>query len=207
MNSDNPLLYVVLLGLILIVFSRFLPKSASSSPSRLMVKEMEESLDQFGAEMEEQNRVLIELFSETKREYELQITNLAGRLETLERQNAELSRQFGRLAHDREGALLQARVAALHGGWSDPMTGPGQQAAAAQQTAAPQARGSENLIEGSRQPDEKVSLIHLKIRYAELFSYHEAGKSVDYIAKKLGMNKGEVGLILQLSRQEDKLNA
>ena len=44
----------------------------------------------------------------------------------------------------------------------------------------------------------------MKLRYAELFRLHEQGKGVETIAKKLGMNKGEVNLILQLARQEER---
>jgi hypothetical protein len=45
--------------------------------------------------------------------------------------------------------------------------------------------------------------LSMKSRYKELFSLHDQGKGVEAIAKKLGMNKGEVILILQLSRQEE----
>ncbi|MBW7461685.1 hypothetical protein K0U00_47285, partial [Paenibacillus sepulcri] len=43
----------------------------------------------------------------------------------------------------------------------------------------------------------------IRSRYLELFELHDGGKSVDSIARKLAMNKGEVQLILQLSKQEE----
>lgn len=41
----------------------------------------------------------------------------------------------------------------------------------------------------------------LQERYQELFNLYAKGKSVPYIAKKTGMNHGEIELILQLSKQ------
>ena len=54
-------------------------------------------------------------------------------------------------------------------------------------------------------PEEPVYVgLSMKSRYSELFTLHDQGKSVEAIAKKLSMNKGEVSLILQLSRQEER---
>jgi len=47
----------------------------------------------------------------------------------------------------------------------------------------------------------------IRSRYPELFAWHDAGKSVEYIAKKTGMNKGEVMLILQLAKREEQHRA
>lgn len=47
----------------------------------------------------------------------------------------------------------------------------------------------------------------IRARYPALFALHDAGKSVDYIAKKSGMNKGEVLLILQLAKREEQHRA
>lgn len=44
----------------------------------------------------------------------------------------------------------------------------------------------------------------IKQRYSQLFELHDVGKSMDYIAKKLSINKGEVQLILQLGNQEEQ---
>ncbi len=54
------------------------------------------------------------------------------------------------------------------------------------------------------QPNEPVALMNIKQRYAELFELYELGKSMDFIAKKLGMNKGEISLILLLAKQEER---
>lgn len=41
-------------------------------------------------------------------------------------------------------------------------------------------------------------------RYPELLDLHKKGKTISYIAKKTGMNSGEVQLIIQLVKQEEQ---
>lgn len=189
---NQPWMYIVLIGAVLFIFSRFLPKGNTSNPNRQMLSDMEETMESFSADMEEQNRVVIELFAETKRAYEQQISKLTGRIETLETRELELSRQIG---------MLNKSVEQLA---SAPQ--PVVQAAAAVGV-------HENVFKQQIEPEvvkmeeaKPASLINLQERYARVFELHEQGKSVETIAKKLGMNKGEINLILQLSKQEEKLN-
>ncbi|UUZ95699.1 hypothetical protein LJK87_15475 [Paenibacillus sp. P25] len=58
-----------------------------------MLSEMEQTIEHFAAELEEQNQALIEMFAETKKEYELHHAKLALRLEQLEKQNDLLQRR------------------------------------------------------------------------------------------------------------------
>lgn len=46
--------------------------------------------------------------------------------------------------------------------------------------------------------------LNIRHRYSELFKLYDAGKSMDYIAKKCEINKGEVQLILQLGKREEQ---
>lgn len=56
-----------------------------------------------------------------------------------------------------------------------------------------------------RQPEKLAThKMNIRERYEQLFEFHDAGKSIDYIAKKCEMNKGEVQLILQLGMQEER---
>ncbi|WKL01189.1 hypothetical protein Q0F98_31440 [Paenibacillus amylolyticus] len=43
----------------------------------------------------------------------------------------------------------------------------------------------------------------IKDRYAELFTLHAEGKSMDAISKQTGIQRGEVQLILQLAEREE----
>jgi DNA-directed RNA polymerase specialized sigma24 family protein len=49
--------------------------------------------------------------------------------------------------------------------------------------------------------------MNIRDRYANVFQLYDQGKSTDYIAKKLDMNKGEVMLIIQLAKQEGQARA
>lgn len=51
---------------------------------------------------------------------------------------------------------------------------------------------------------EEKSLMRIKTRYKEIFALYEQNKSFDYIAKATGINKGEVQLIIQLGKQEER---
>ncbi|CAM3938972.1 hypothetical protein L1N85_01135 [Paenibacillus alkaliterrae] len=54
---------------------------------------------------------------------------------------------------------------------------------------------------------EPVSIPTIHARYSELFLLYDQGKSIESISKKLGMNKGEVQLIIQLAKQEAAAHA
>ena len=76
----------------------FLPKEqAAASTKTNVVQEIEETIEHFAAEMDEQNQTLLNLFSKTKQDYEMELAKLAGRLESLERQKHELSQELTNL--------------------------------------------------------------------------------------------------------------
>ncbi|WP_090816589.1 hypothetical protein [Paenibacillus sp. yr247] len=194
----QPWLYVVLLGLVLIVYARFLPKDQAASSTKInVVQEIEETIEHFAAEMDEQNQSLLNLFSKTKQDYEVELAKLAGRLETLEKQKQDLSQE-----------LTKVHVNQQMNQRSD-----NQQAEILEMTSASNLENSAQFVSSNdavSSVNESVvqepifAGLSMKSRYTELFSLHDQGKGVEAIAKKLGMNKGEVSLILQLSRQEER---
>ncbi|MDQ0914259.1 DUF6115 domain-containing protein [Paenibacillus sp. V4I5] len=200
----QPWMYVVLLGLILIVYARFLPKEqASASTKKNVVQDIEETIEHFAAEMDEQNQTLLNLFSKTKQDYEIELAKLAGRLESLEKQKHELSQELTKVhvnhqMNQRTNAATDISSEAQHAVDSSiPITNP---ADSVQVTSSELAAASkESIVE-----EPIYTGLSMKSRYSELFSLHDQGKGVEAIAKKLGMNKGEVSLILQLSRQEER---
>ncbi|NOU68482.1 hypothetical protein GC096_31110 [Paenibacillus sp. LMG 31461] len=187
----QPVLYVILLGLVMIVYARFIPKeqTTASSASATVVQEIEDTIEHFAAEMDEQNQAMLDLFSKTKQDYEVELAKLAGRLETLERQKHELSKELTTLHVSQPPVLSPAEMLSA-------LNAPNHGIPA-----------SVNVIETAPDPlpEEPVYVgLSMKSRYSELFTLHDQGKSVEAIAKKLSMNKGEVSLILQLSRQEER---
>lgn len=200
----QPWMYVVLLGLVLIVYARFLPKEqASASTKTNVVQEIEETIEHFAAEMDEQNQTLLNLFSKTKQDYEIELAKLAGRLESLEKQKHELSQELTKVHVNHQ--MNQRTNAATDISSDDqysvvsriPIANPAQSVQVTSSELA--AASKESIVE-----EPIYTGLSMKSRYSELFSLHEQGKGVEAIARKLGMNKGEVSLILQLARQEEK---
>ncbi len=193
-------MYIVLIGLVLVVYAKILPKSASSSSRQsASVKEIEETMEHFAAELDEQNQAVIQLFNETKQNYESHLAKLAGRLEWLEKQNAGMSQEI---------AKLQIAHAQLEKQW---LAASASVSADRFQPASPEIKGVPvPHIEDKptvKEPEPPANLMNIQERYAELFQLYRQGKSADYIAKKLGMNKGEISLIIQLAKQEESLRA
>lgn len=191
----QPWMYVVLLGLIFIVYARFLPKDQAVSSNKMnVVQEIEETIEHFAAEMDEQNQSLLNLFSKTKQDYEIELAKLAGRLESLEKQKVELSQELTKVHINQQ--LSSKSNSTMEASSEYPTT--------------PENLGADPLVIPTAELQIKMEEepvyagLSMKSRYTELFSLHDQGKGVEAIAKKLGMNKGEVSLILQLSRQEER---
>lgn len=108
------------------------------------------------------------------------VASVAGVKRELE---AEINKLNGRLD------ALEKQVRSLPVGQPLPLTPPAPPAPAPSAQTEPPA--------GQEEPD-------IKTRYSALFDLYNQGKSIEYISKKTGMNKGEVQLIIQLSRQEEQ---
>ncbi|WP_201318462.1 MULTISPECIES: hypothetical protein [unclassified Paenibacillus] len=208
---NQPWVYIVLFGLVIIVYAKLLPKKAEHSAEiPTTMKDVESAMDHFAVELEEQNKTIIQLFTETKKDYEVHAAKLASRVETLEKHNQQLQSELHRVGFVAEQIQKhQAPSAPVIQAEPAPASAPGSLS-----TSADPAR-SESPLQAvpvadqepaatREQPNEPVALMNIKQRYAELFELYELGKSMDFIAKKLGMNKGEISLILLLAKQEER---
>lgn len=196
---DKPWVYIVLLGLLFIVYARLLPRpqAGGKAGDKGVLSEMEETMEHFAAELEEQNQALIQMFADTKKDYELHSAKLFARVEQLERQNDQLQQHVGKLSLEQQQAaarLLDSQKAFLN------------QAAALQPEAAARTEAPTPAAEMPESLPKPVSLMNVKERYGDLFQLYDQGKSTDFIARKLGMNKGEINLILQLAKREAQSN-
>jgi uncharacterized protein (UPF0333 family) len=164
-------MYIVLLGLVCIVISFFAPRSVSNN-SVNMVKEIEETMEHFANEIEEENKHLLQTVAQIKADHELQMNRIITKVDQLEKQNYNLSNEIKSIV-----------LTKFH-----------------EQNKQPYSASDEASL-----PEKAVvSPTQMKERYAELFLLHEQGKAIEYIAKKLGLNKGEVQLIIQLAKQEEQ---
>ncbi|WP_246079156.1 DUF6115 domain-containing protein [Paenibacillus piri] len=174
-------------------------KNETKGQSSPALHEIEETMEHFTAELEEQNQALIQLLAETKRDYELQTARLAARIELLEKQSGQSVQEIIKLSAaaeelQKQSAKLRETAAAA----AEPV--PEAVLPAAQPEAASAGEPEEELV-------SHTAPMNMKARYSELFALYDQGKSTDYIARKLSMNKGEVSLIIQLAKQEERLHA
>jgi len=159
---DQPWVYIVLLGMVCIVISFLAPRSVISEKSNV-VKEMEDTMEHFAAEIADENEQLLQSVAQMKGDHKQQLERLSAKIEQLEKYNYALSQDIKSIAlHKFQQPIDIAPVKQLN-----------------------------------------AAQMQMKQRYSELFNMHEQGKSIEYIAKKLSLNKGEVLLIIQLAKQEE----
>ncbi|MFS0839327.1 hypothetical protein [Paenibacillus sp. 1P03SA] len=203
----DPWQMIVLLGLVIVVFAGLIPRSAAKkggqAPSAQLVNELEESMAHFASDLEQQNQALIDLFKETQREHKLEVAKLTARLEVLERRSAEgtgaavnggrgTGPEFFRQEGPRnpETHVYTDPAVQSHGSApAKPLPSQKEELRTAEASAAVSAQ-PQNALRGEQE-------LSVRARYAALFELHDQGRSTEQIAKQLGMNKGEVMLIMQ----------
>ncbi|MFE5319573.1 DUF6115 domain-containing protein [Paenibacillus sp. NPDC056579] len=200
---NQPWVYIVLIGLLVIVYATLLPRTRSSKGAQgPTIQEIEETMEHFAAELEEQNEALIRQLAETKRDYDVQTAKLSSRVEMLEKQAAGTSQELAKLGMAYE-QLLQASVQSMGGHEKKTAESPSQIRNTQEETTA----SEESHLQEQDEEGLSNAPMNMKQRYADLFALYDQGKSTDVIAKKLNMNKGEINLIIQLAKQEEQLNA
>lgn len=189
----QPWAYIVLLGGIALGYALFLPARArriDSAGERQGLKEVEAALELYMADVERENRELLELLGSIKAQSQ---SNQAA----LQEQLAELKGQLDALQH--RTSQLESRVAANENGLLQMAISGG---------AAGSAKGADSPGEGNDKPADEIKakpVSTIKLRYPQLFELDSQGKSIDIIAKKTGMQRGEIQLILQLAKQEESV--
>lgn len=187
---NQPWLYIVLLGGVIIVIGMMMPRKSPESDSQgtASVHGMEAALEQFMENMEEENRKMVELIAKSRKEAQANAKSYDERMKQLELRCAELEHQLSKQT------LSAAQIP--HPYIADKLT-------YAEHAALHQPSPPVPVPEAAPEPDEPEVDTSIRGRYPELFDLYHSGKSVESISKKLGMNKGEVQLILQLSKQEE----
>jgi len=207
--SDHPLFYVVLLGLIVIVFAQIAfkrEKQPAPKQQTMALEEFEQTVEMFASDLEEQNEALAQLFADTKRDYELHLAKQTGKIESLEKLAQEMASEMTQMKRAMAEGSSAAHAQSMQLGAAPETAATGVAAGSPEvgSESVPEALDAESQPE---QVDAEASasdvLPTLQQRYPDIFSLYQAGKSIEYIAKKLDKNKGEVSLILMLSKQEE----
>ena len=186
---DEPWVIIAVLGAAIFVFAFIRSRmKGSGADAPDVVKVMEDTFEQFARELEDDNRELLNRLAEWKAQYESQTRELQERIRSLE--------HALRTMEERKPArVIVSRM---------------KKPAAPESDAAPSADGSAASpvrIEPENVPVLEPAPPGIADRYRQILDWHHQGKSMEYIAKQLGMNKGEVQLILKLSEREASLRA
>ncbi|AZK47767.1 hypothetical protein [Paenibacillus lentus] len=218
MSLGEPWFYIVILGVASILYAFFLPgRTTSSSAISEAASDMEVILEQYMAEIEKENAELVDLVSGMKQDLaskqmsqQESISELRQRLLEVEQLNRQLESRLGTLETSAASSSPSSTAisSTLNFGES-----PSQMTIShLPDTGSSSADlGAIEAFEVSENPDQATLLEQeepeatnsLRSRYPELFDLYARGKSIDMIAKTVGIQRGEVQLILQLANRED----
>jgi TolA-binding protein len=185
---NEPYIYVVLIGLCILVFSFLFAKPKKLAPPQTpqIMQEVEETMEGFMAELEDDNKKLLDTITHMKESHNQSLHKMTERMERLEQEFQQERQDWKRLV------LMTAEKT-------------GQ--APARSALPPQAQPLPQPEPLPVQEEPQKPAAGIRGRYEEVLRLHDDGKSVDYIARKCGLNKGEVNLIIQLALQEEEANA
>ncbi|REE94445.1 hypothetical protein A8990_101239 [Paenibacillus taihuensis] len=183
---------IMLVGGVAVVCAAVLPRRSSVKQQQgdqsQTVRNMETALEQFMENMEADNKEMMQLVTKSSQDAQVQASKRDERIGQLEQRCAELEKLLSEQSKQLEAAIVQVK----------------DQAALAAAQALQQVRVESSAAEEVVEPPMRVERTpSIRERYAELFELYQNAKSIDAIAKNLGLNKGEVQLILQLSKQEE----
>nr|WP_202894733.1 hypothetical protein [Paenibacillus sp. 23TSA30-6] len=196
-----------MLGAAAVVYAWVLPKrQAGRGTEEVVVQKVEATLEQYMADIENDNDELIELVSGIKQEHAVKQASLQEQVAELRNRIVELERQAA-LASVSTQSVSGSEV--LHTGTPHQVVAAYGQFRNTQSAIPMQAEQSDASIVAVevqaplQEAEPEAQQESIRERYQELFSLYEQGKSVDYIAKQSGIQRGEVQLILQLAERED----
>jgi len=176
-------IYISLIGLVIITYAWLIPKSSARKMNSKPLKQLEDTIDSFAASMDEENQMMINFIKEIQHDMtqkeklaQLQISSLEQQLHYLQSSIQDLKTRLDAGMAERQNTIPASPVHSV----LEP--------------------GREEISPEIQAVEQKL---RIKERYTDIFNLYDDGKSIEYIAKKLGMNKGEVMLIIQLSKQED----
>lgn len=200
----DPWFYIVLLGVAALVYALLLPgRKSAAGPKTEMAGELEATLEQYMSEIEKENEELIALVAQMKQDFtskqlaqQEQMSELRQRLGKVELAGRENESRLGTLeASVQEKASLSAAAAAVE----PPAQPPDAAAPALPHEPEEAVQAAEETPPEEEEPAQEL----VRDRYPELFDLYAKGKSIDMIAKSVGLQRGEVQLILQLAKKEE----
>lgn len=210
MSFGDPWFYIVLLGLAAVVYAMFIPsRKSAADPVNNGIGELKNTLEQYMSEIEKENDELIDLVAQMKQDFaskqlaqQEQIVELRKRIIEVE----QTSRSYYTIDHAAELAVKATADSAIEANsMASEAADVVDRVIPVSNDAADQAAGLAidqthfdlSSDTGTKTPES------VRDRYPELFDLYEKGKSIDMIAKTIGIQRGEIQLILQLAKREE----
>jgi len=209
----GPWLYIVLLGAAITVYAWMLPRTEGKDKEKNFVSE--DAYNQLLEDLEAENRELFDAVAKFKQEHDDTTGKLSRRIVELENQMMKWSEQPSAAAMDSRSPVLHSpSIATLDSATphvfqqpTRPITEEDRETAVASAASVSNSGSIDSETVDEQQEEPIVPAITIRGRYPELLELHDKGKSVEQMAKATGMNKGEVQLILQLARREERQHA
>ena len=212
----EPWVTLVLTGAAIAGYGWLIPKSNTKGSDGSEASANEEAYDRLLEDLETENRELVDAVAKFKNEQDETVRRLGRRIRELETQ-MEQWKDRTREAASSAPSVSSSGAAAIAERTSPGAASPDEAELGAVPTAAPVPAPPAFAAGSAASPADAAAAAHadeqeasaaadaptsIRSRYAELLDLHERGRSVEQIAKTLGLNKGEVQLILQLARRE-----
>jgi uncharacterized protein (DUF111 family) len=189
----SPWLSIVLLGTAIAGYAWMMPKPTNGSKDSEFAAEA--AYDRLLEDLENENRELVEAVAKFKREQDDTVEKLSRRVVEMELQMKDLQQKSS------HPALTTIEMPANASAREVPDPEVTEAINSAAVPAEVEAVAAFTIEETSLPPTT------VRGRYPELLALHDRGRSVEQIAKAMGLNKGEVQLILQLARREEQQHA
>lgn len=198
MSFGDPWFYIVLIGVAAVIYSFLLPgRNTVSVPRNNAVSELETTLEQYMAEIEKENEELIQLVTQMKQDFsskqmavQEQVAELRGRIASIEHSTHQSESRLGMLETNPGNFVVTEELASSK-----------QEMLSIDRVMKQEVSHSDEIVVNNIPNEEVKESLH--DRYNELFTMYNSGKSIDMIAKSIGIPRGEVQLILQLAKREE----
>ncbi|MNN17512.1 hypothetical protein D3C81_1307030 [compost metagenome] len=209
MSFGDPWFYIVLLGLAALVYAMLIPSRKSTADSvNNGIGELETTLEQYMSEIDKENDELIDLVAQMKQDFaskqlaqQEQLVELRKRIIEVE-QSSRNNSTTGKAVEvavnaTTEPAIETNSIVNAIDVVDDVISVTNDVADQAAAPIADQTQLDHSADTATKTPES------VRDRYPELFDLYEKGKSIDMIAKTIGIQRGEIQLILQLAKREE----
>jgi hypothetical protein len=187
----SPWLAIVLLGVAITGYAWMMPKTSGKGKEMGFVSEA--AYDQLLEDLETENRELVDVVAKFKREQDETVDKLGRRIVDLEHQMIKWLEQSPAASTPSDLKVSNTETILIAAVTPEPSK------ESAEVSSTPNTAAATEEIELPKST--------IRGRYPELLDMHDKGRSIEQIAKAMGINKGEVQLILQLVRREEQQHA